>query len=402
MRILFITIFFLFINLAQAQNLVFKASFDDGSANDNFGKVGIPVGTTPVCGLDDGLAREFRGGGSITYPSAVNRLLESEFTLSFYLQIENDVTVEDGVNIISIRNECGVRDSSFFINYYPVAEKIIVDYWKDEDLTRVESKLDISDCWHHIVLVNSIAELKLYVNGILKNTVANLQKPFVLDSTAMFGVSASPCIGAAAGPEVRLEGTIDELCIFDLDMDERQVQALYIQPDKILTQDTSIFMGGSVAIQTLESCAGDLNWFPTTGVSPVGSTDPVITPDQTTTYELELDYGFCKTTDSITITVIDPSQVDCEEVSIPTAFTPNDDFLNDDLGISNPILIEDLKSFEIYDKWGGKMFETQDKNSAWDGYFRGEIPNTNTFMYRINYNCKGQEYFKSGSFTILR
>jgi len=387
----------------QGQDLVFKASFDDGTVTDVVGNInGTSVGTFSGCGLDDELGRKFNGGASIDYPSSVNRVLESAFTLSFYVQIENDEDESDGVNLISVRNECGARDSALLINYYPTANKLLVDYWEDEELTRVEAILDAEDCWHHVVLVNSIAELSLYINGIKKDVDTEIVKPFALDSFALFGVSSTPCIGASIGAEVRLEGTIDELCIFDEAMDDRQIQGLYLQPDKILTRDTSIFKGGAVAIQTLESCAGDLNWFPTDGISSLGDTNPIITPDQTTTYELELDYGFCKTSDSITITVIDPAEVQCEDVSLPTAFTPNDDMLNDVLGISNPILIEELKSLQVFDKWGAKMFETNDKNATWDGYYQGVIPNTNTFMYRINYNCKGQEYFKSGSFTILR
>ena len=400
MRLNLVFIICFVFSAVDGQNLVFKASFDDGTVDDEIAmNDGTSVGSIPDCGLDGDLGRVFRGSDFINYPGEVVGLLESAFTLSFYVQIENDEDEEAGVNLISIRNECGQRDTAFFLNYYPVANKIIADYWEDEDLVRVETLLDPNDCWHHIVLVHRISELALYVNGVQKNLLTGLVKPFTLDINSMFGVSASPCIGASMGPEVGLEGTIDELCIFDGAMDDRQVLGLYVRPDEILTRDTSIFEGGSVAIQTLESCAGDFNWFPTDGLSNTSDLEPIITPDVTTTYTLELDYGFCVTSDSITITI---STAECDEVSLPTAFTPNNDQLNDELGISNPILIEDLRSFEIYDKWGAKMFETTDKNTKWDGNFRGVIPNTNTFLYRINYNCKGQEYFKSGSFTILR
>jgi len=221
----------------------------------------------------------------------------------------------------------------------------------------------------------------------------------MIGPAARFAVSGGACIGMS---EIEFEGKIDELCIYDGPLDDRQIQALNLQPDMFLTKDTSIFAGGAVAIETGPVCTSDFDWFPASGISSTNSLEPIITPISTTTYELEMDYGFCKTRDSITITVIDPSEVKCEDIRFPTAFTPNNDLLNDEFGISNPILVEQLKSFEIFDKWGAKMFETFDKDGTWDGRFLGDIPNTNTFLYRVNYTCNGQEYFKSGSFTILR
>ena len=397
MRLAILFFFVLSVISAEGQNLIFKSSFNDGTnAEDQImGFDGTKLGTTRTCGVVD-FGREFDGASSISYPLEVAQYLESAFTLSFYMQIENEQ--DELVNIMSARDRC-TRDTAFMITYFPATRMLSVEFWEDNDPIIVATNLNEDDCWHHVVVVNNVAQLKLYVNGVEKQVNDDLVKPLVIDSSAMLGISTGPCIGLT---EIEFEGRIDELCIFDDAMDERQVQALNLRPDNILTRDTSIFRGGAVNIEVGPICTSDFDWFPSDGLNSTNTTEPLITPTQTTTYELELDYGFCKTRDSITITVIDPDAVDCDEISLPSAFTPNDDLLNDDFGISNPILIEQLKSFEIYDKWGAKMFETTDKNGTWDGYFGGTIPNTNTFLYRINYNCKGQEYFKSGSFTILR
>ena len=386
--------------MLHAQSPVFKSTFNDGNnAEDSaMGFDGMRLGTSRTCGTVD-FGRAFDGASSITYPAEVTSHLSNEFTLSFYLQVESDASTEELENIISARQDC-TRDSAFMVTYFPPTRMLSVEYWESNELTMVSSTLPEDECWHHVVIVYDIADLKLYVNGRLEQTTEDRRGvPLRISSTANFAVSGGPCIGLT---EIQFDGKIDEICIYDIPLDERQVRGLNLQPDKILTQDTAIFAGGGVLIETGPVCTSDFSWIPTRGISSTNSLDPIITPTETTIYELELDYGFCIARDSIVITVIDESEVECGDVSLPTAFTPNNDLLNDEIGISNPILIEELRSFGIYDKWGAKMWETIDKDGKWDGRFLGDIPNTHTFLYRINYTCKGQEFFKSGTFTILR
>jgi gliding motility-associated-like protein len=77
-------------------------------------------------------------------------------------------------------------------------------------------------------------------------------------------------------------------------------------------------------------------------------------------------YGICGQSRSNTVCVdIIP------DVFMPDAFTPDDDQHNDKVG---PIFTFDPNTFYfvIYDRWGGKVFETRDKdNRLWDGTVRG-------------------------------
>ena len=59
------------------------------------------------------------------------------------------------------------------------------------------------------------------------------------------------------------------------------------------------------------------------------------------------------------------------DVYMPDAFSPNGDDQNEKIG---PLFTFDPKTFYfvIYDRWGGKVFETSDKyNRLWDGTIRG-------------------------------
>ena len=53
---------------------------------------------------------------------------------------------------------------------------------------------------------------------------------------------------------------------------------------------------------------------------------------------------------------------------IPTAFTPNNDSDNDTFGPSG-LRMEKYKTydFQIYNKWGDRIFQTNDINEWWDG-----------------------------------
>ena len=57
--------------------------------------------------------------------------------------------------------------------------------------------------------------------------------------------------------------------------------------------------------------------------------------------------------------------------NIPNAFTPNHDILND---IFKPVFVGDIQSyhFEIFNRWGEKIFETEDINAGWDGGYKGK------------------------------
>ena len=104
------------------------------------------------------------------------------------------------------------------------------------------------------------------------------------------------------------------------------------------------------------------------------------------------------------VQVIDPNTLDCSEVFLPKAFTPNGigPSVNETFGISNPFAIPELVSFEIRNRWGGKMFATADVFGRWDGTFDGEDVNPGVYLWRIIFRCEGQEIEATGSVTVLR
>ncbi len=98
----------------------------------------------------------------------------------------------------------------------------------------------------------------------------------------------------------------------------------------------------------------------------------------------------CKGTYTNSVTVM-PDYV----VYVPSAFTPNNDGKNDIFIPKYSELSKDDYSMTIYDKWGGKVFETKDITEGWKGSKNNTdniIPGAEIFIYKIIYkdaNLKG-------------
>jgi gliding motility-associated-like protein len=86
---------------------------------------------------------------------------------------------------------------------------------------------------------------------------------------------------------------------------------------------------------------------------------------------------------------------------MPTAFTPNNDGLNDVFRIPPNVLLS-LGDFSIYDRWGNRIFSTNDAAKGWDGKVGGILSNPGVFVYVIKGNSGGKEISLKGTFLLIR
>ena len=68
-------------------------------------------------------------------------------------------------------------------------------------------------------------------------------------------------------------------------------------------------------------------------------------------------------------------------LDVPSAFTPNGTEPNDVVFI-NGHGIDRLVFFRIYNRWGEMVFETQDINVGWDGTYKGDAQDMETYIYQ--------------------
>jgi gliding motility-associated-like protein len=79
-----------------------------------------------------------------------------------------------------------------------------------------------------------------------------------------------------------------------------------------------------------------------------------------------------------------------KRIWFPNAFTPNNDAHNSTF---KPIVDGGLVKFHlvIYNRWGQKVFETQDARRGWDGTVSGHTQDTNTFVWVCTYKFIGRD-----------
>jgi gliding motility-associated-like protein len=93
-----------------------------------------------------------------------------------------------------------------------------------------------------------------------------------------------------------------------------------------------------------------------------------------------------------------------DNILIPNAFTPNGDLLNEKFRIKDELnIVQDMELY-IFNRWGQKVFFSDNKSQSWDGYFKGELQPSSVFDYHVNIECVGGEksFFKKGNITLIR
>jgi gliding motility-associated-like protein len=130
-----------------------------------------------------------------------------------------------------------------------------------------------------------------------------------------------------------------------------------------------------------------------------GISSPSLTITQAGNYWLDVvDQNDCKGRDSILVR----PKVCAEGLFVPTAFTPNNDGLNDFL---TPFIFGETEifRFQVYNRWGEVVFETSSPGKGWDGRYKGQPQDSNVYIWTCNYQLKGKKAEqKNGSFVLIR
>ena len=143
------------------------------------------------------------------------------------------------------------------------------------------------------------------------------------------------------------------------------------------------------------------SWTPAESITNPLSVKAFAKPKNTTTYTITVTdpYG-CQKSDTVTIYVLD---VICEDpyVFVPNAFTPNNDNNNDILYVRGKLLTS--VHLVIFDRWGEKIFETNDLHIGWDGTFKGKMCEPGVYVFYLEATCLGDLfYFYKGNVTLIR
>lgn len=106
--------------------------------------------------------------------------------------------------------------------------------------------------------------------------------------------------------------------------------------------------------------------------------------------------------DTVVKIVVKPDVV----MYVPNSFTPNGDGLNDEFQIFLPPTGVDYSTFSlsIFDRWGTKVYETNDVFKSWNGRKNneGDLLKQEVFVWKISFkDAERKPYQKTGHVTLL-
>ena len=140
-------------------------------------------------------------------------------------------------------------------------------------------------------------------------------------------------------------------------------------------------------------------WTPPFGLSGTMVANPVAQPSSTTTYTVTVTNATgCTASDTVRVEVVN----EITEVVYPNAFTPNGDGLND---IFHPIVngTAPVLDASIFNRWGERVWYATDRETGWDGTFRGKIQEAGSYIVVIRFEAQdGSIIPRTGTTTLIR
>ena len=154
-------------------------------------------------------------------------------------------------------------------------------------------------------------------------------------------------------------------------------------PEVELGPDLTISLGDTIEITAISlSNIASYNWFGTdtcthcafTLLHPLVSTFIMV--------EVSNDYG-CSASDNLHLTVLS-----AKELEFPNVFSPNGDQINDVIFINDIKSIDQVKLFEVFDRWGNNVFQEKEfppgsPFNGWDGTFKSKPLNPGVYLCRM-------------------
>lgn len=107
----------------------------------------------------------------------------------------------------------------------------------------------------------------------------------------------------------------------------------------------------------------------------------------------------CKASDTLTIKVV-PSY----DLYVPNAFTPNQDGFNDSYEIYGNKKIWKFIDMQIFNRWGEKVYSSNDIDFKWDGRYKGSLltPQVLTYILQVTYINGFTDKLQTGTISLIR
>lgn len=137
-------------------------------------------------------------------------------------------------------------------------------------------------------------------------------------------------------------------------------------------------------------------WRPGNSLDDSTISNPIFSPEVTTTFYVNMSNNYCSNDDTVFI------EVGNIITFIPNAISPNGDENNDELILNFGGCVENIH-FAIYNRFGKVVFETFNPEEKWDGHTKNGDIQYQVFTYVINASLTdGSVVEKKGNITVIK
>ena len=177
------------------------------------------------------------------------------------------------------------------------------------------------------------------------------------------------------------------------------------KPEVTIASIYKFFPGETVLLdaEALGSSTYAYQWIPAIGLSCTDCPKPVATGDSTRMYTVfitDTETG-CSLTKDVQLIL----ENECYEdlIAVPNGFTPNGDGNNDELQMYSGT-VDEIEYFQVFNRWGAVVYETNDRYFSWDGEYNGQKLPSGVYIYLLAAKCRldGSTILKKGDITIYR
>lgn len=186
-------------------------------------------------------------------------------------------------------------------------------------------------------------------------------------------------------------------CENDPDTVIKKVQANVSKPGKQY-KDITVAEGAKVFIHARDSIGPYFQWLPMIQLNNYNERFAEFTAINDVMYQIRIsDIHTCVTIDTLQMLVLKKPGF-----YLPTAFTPNGDGLND-VAIPYLVRMKSLVSFSVFNRWGNRVFYTNQPNKGWDGKSGGVEQANGVYVWVLEFvDNNSKKVTEKGTITVIR
>lgn len=210
------------------------------------------------------------------------------------------------------------------------------------------------------------------LNGNNGNNVEYLWAPAgSLNNATIINPTASP-----SATQIYTLTVTDRICSYESNFS----MTVTVNPLPVIKAAKTNDISCSLKTSKLSATGGtSYTWSPAASLSGAGTPNPVASPSVSTLYSvIGKDSKGCLNNDTVRVIV----KNGLGGYGIPNTFTPNNDSRNECFGVQH---WGDVQAFYfiIYNRYGEKVFETNNPNICWNGKYKGQPAEPGGYAYYI-------------------